>query len=572
MNLFVDMGANWANTMRLGPELFPGRDSWLTVAFEASPLIQPFLDDYTEFLNGERVDPPTVCLPRSGSTPHLKRYAAAIGCARRNDDAMRRCIWVIMANRLAALKANPDLNSSTLINERLSEAVRVSRETCPLGCRDRFIAIPAAVGHRDGWISMWGSPRQLIRGGAKPASQVPSEKSHLYTVPMIDVIRWLESAAAMAKFVFVKMDVEGAEHEILRHMETSGVHKMIHAIALECHDIAGQCAQTIRRMAQWNVTVINETVYNGMDAITAGETSIPQQCLPKRLRRAGRKRVRRDVCKPAHVTPQTFASCAVVGSAPSLAHLYQGDAIDQHTAVYRTNSHVDISTVGKKTTFRVAANAYQLGKHRTSPARGVLQLLPPNARSLRPGNLVTPQDYVRCVPNATMEKIYDDIGVRFGNTMLSTGAMAIGLALYSCKSVTIYGFGGLQSYDHVLRDKNHDWLKELIWVRELIKGKRVIDGTDRGVHARKCDAFPLVQDALTMLQSGGFATVDRDVAMPVQHLLQEAVDRTSEACPPRVSAIKKWLSGSAVDTSAVDTALMNTYKKKPAQKARFWWF
>ena len=38
MNLYVDMGANWANTLRLGPELFPGRDAWLTVAFEASPL------------------------------------------------------------------------------------------------------------------------------------------------------------------------------------------------------------------------------------------------------------------------------------------------------------------------------------------------------------------------------------------------------------------------------------------------------------------------------------------------------------------------------------------------------
>ena len=88
-NLFIDAGANWANTLRLAPDLFPGRGAWLTVAFEASPLIQPFVEEYVNFLNGNRSEAPTACLPRSGSTIHLRRYAPSLGCGRLSDATMR---------------------------------------------------------------------------------------------------------------------------------------------------------------------------------------------------------------------------------------------------------------------------------------------------------------------------------------------------------------------------------------------------------------------------------------------------------------------------------------------------
>lgn len=562
MNLYVDMGANWANTIRLGPELFPGRSGWLTVAFEASPLIQPYVEKYVAYLNGERLKAPAACLPRSGSTQHLRRYASAIGCTHVADEAMRNCVWTAMAAHLSTLRANPKLNSSKLINKRLQEASEFARRPCLAGCRSHFISVPAAVGAHAGWIKMWGSPRQLLRGGAKPVAQAPNEKSGLFTVRVVDVADWLTRAAPSAKFVFLKMDVEGAEHELLKRMEAVGVHRHVNAIALECHDFAGGCSSTMRRISNWNATIIKETAYNGMDSISAADTRIPARCLLGKPLKQSRGSVTRDMCKPAHIVPKTFSTCAVVGSAPSLAHLYQGDAIDLHSAVYRTNSHVNVDTVGKKTTFRVAANTFQLGTHRTAPEDGVMHLLPPASKALHPGNLVTDKDIVRCVPNKTMDALYAEVGVTFGDKMLSTGALALGVALYSCKSVTIYGFGGLQSYDHVLRDTNHDWFKELVWVRGLIKNKRVKDGTDRGVHMRKCEVSHLVRDALKILKRRVFGSVEREVAMPVHHLLEEAIERSSEACPSVVNAISRWMSGSLLNTFAVDSALLKYYKSK----------
>ena len=67
MAWFIDLGANYANTLTLYEKLrSPLHPFWTTVAFEASPLVQPFLRDYCAFLNGERNEEPENCLPRSG--------------------------------------------------------------------------------------------------------------------------------------------------------------------------------------------------------------------------------------------------------------------------------------------------------------------------------------------------------------------------------------------------------------------------------------------------------------------------------------------------------------------------
>ena len=61
--VYIDAGANWANTLRLyRDELhklsrFPVKRStssqpWEIYAFEASPVIQPFVEDFVKHLNG----------------------------------------------------------------------------------------------------------------------------------------------------------------------------------------------------------------------------------------------------------------------------------------------------------------------------------------------------------------------------------------------------------------------------------------------------------------------------------------------------------------------------------------
>ena len=250
-------------------------------------------------------------------------------------------------------------------------------------------------------------------------------------------------------------------------------------------------------------------------------------------------------CTAALLPPNVYSTCAVVGSAPSMAHLYQGREIDGHDAVFRTNAHALVATTGMKTTVRVAANAKQLGKARRRND-GVQNLVPAASRCVPPGNLVERRDRVACVPARLLDVMYADSGVRFGKHILSTGGLAIGLALHSCASVKLYGFGGLQSYDHVLRDRHHDWRTEAAWIRRLIAEHRVADRTDRGVHLRRCESVALLDHVLEHYKAKQGA--DR--------ALRVARARLSEGCPPKRGAFARLLGRASSDTADVDKELV----------------
>ena len=550
-NLYVDMGANWANTLHLGAELFPHRGPWLTVAFEASPLIQPFLEAYAQFLNGNRSAAPVACLPRSGSTIHLRRYAGALGCAVEDNDAMRQCAWAKLAVHLARLRADPALNSTALVAHRLEAAARVSGVACAPACRSRVIAVPAAVGASEGWMRLWGAPSQLIRGGAKPVAPAGASSADFHIVRQVDVVAWLAVAARRVRqhhgVVFVKMDVEGAEHAILRRMEAAGVHRLLSALAVECHDPG--CPATMRRIRGWGVRIWTEADYGGMDRASAAETTLPEKCLNASasavFRTPASPAKPSAPCTPASLPPKVYTTCAVVGSAPSMAHLYQGGEIDSHDAVFRTNAHALVATTGTKTTVRVAANAKQLGAARRRDD-GAQNLVPAASRCVPPGNLVRQRDRVACVPAQLLDAIYADSGVRFGAHILSTGGLAIGLALHSCASVALYGFGGLQSYDHVLRDRHHDWRAEAAWIRRLVAEHRVADRTDRGVHLRRCESVALLDHVEAQYRGKPGAV----------QALRAARARLSEGCPPKRGALARLLGRASSDTADVDKELV----------------
>ena len=81
-HVFVDLGVNWCNTIRLFEDVEVNKSAvsaYHVYGFEASPLIQPFAEEYFAWLNDERVDEPETCLPRSGSTSHLLQFAPVYG-------------------------------------------------------------------------------------------------------------------------------------------------------------------------------------------------------------------------------------------------------------------------------------------------------------------------------------------------------------------------------------------------------------------------------------------------------------------------------------------------------------
>lgn len=264
MAWFLDLGANWANTLTLyqsvrtpaknpakKPAKNPARPLWNVVAFEASPLIQPFLRDYCAFLNGERLDEPENCIPRSGSTQHLLKYASRYGCPT-SPDLGRQCMWKCLTPHLQALVADPMLNSSDYIKRALREAL------LPPLSQDRFTIVPAAVSDTNEWATIYEHPNQLVRGGALSRNKAGMQPKRVHA---IDVAQWLLQLPADA-YVLLKMDIEGAEHKLVRRMELLGSHRRISRVSIECH---GNCGKTMQRILSWNVTVVTEATHNGMD-------------------------------------------------------------------------------------------------------------------------------------------------------------------------------------------------------------------------------------------------------------------------------------------------------------------
>ena len=236
--VYIDAGANWANTLQLYRDIAPNASNqpFEVYAFEASPLITPFLEHYCDWLNGGGIGAePSSCLPRSGSTEHLNRYASAMGCPagtkRGESSRMRACMWSLFAKPLAALAPDPRLQSRALLEQRLSVAKLASALT--KASRTRYTLIPAGVAAENAHITIDSNPQQLIRGGAFTVDAKASK--YVFRVPVVDLVGWIRTSFKPADEVVLKIDVEGAEHEIFDRLTLSGGWDRIDVLVFECH-------------------------------------------------------------------------------------------------------------------------------------------------------------------------------------------------------------------------------------------------------------------------------------------------------------------------------------------------
>jgi len=256
--VYIDLGVNWCNTLSLYKQTpLAGQDeNWQVYGFEASTLIQPFVEKYFSWLNGDGPEPDNG-LPPSGSSTDLARYAAKYGCPQQAGDAMRKCMWKALETPLSLLKADPRLNDTNLIENRLSQA------SIQNGKKMQYNFVPAAAGIANEWITLWESPQQVIRGGG-----LNIQKSFLspVTVRSVDIPSWIKSNFVFDDIIIIKMDIEGAEHGILDTLLNDNQIKMIDMILWECHDWSGNCGKLRERLLEANVTVWEEGKdYNGFE-------------------------------------------------------------------------------------------------------------------------------------------------------------------------------------------------------------------------------------------------------------------------------------------------------------------
>ena len=331
--VFLDLGASWANTLRRHIDLEPwvvdnvwrqgkspwprAQRAWEVVAFEANPMIKPFVEEYTEFLNGHRSAPPLPTIPPFGSSDHLAKYAVAQGCCtprlvkhapsrgvlnssrpcfslthdnpphelrsemapgahhccKLNGTAtccdFRECmadVYAVPHRRIVDAHLTPGpLDAPELAQQRLAEA---ARPHC--GHRPRYTFVPAAASNVSASMRASISTCAFFRLGRDlPPGQCATVAQ--FPVPLADFASWLKASFTEEDTVIAKFDIEGAEFAVLETLMATGGLSVIDALGLECHNTASgrgplACGKLTKRLASHGVTMIPSLLWEGFDS------------------------------------------------------------------------------------------------------------------------------------------------------------------------------------------------------------------------------------------------------------------------------------------------------------------
>eukprot|EP00927_Polykrikos_kofoidii_P045171 TRINITY_DN39066_c0_g1_i1.p1 TRINITY_DN39066_c0_g1~~TRINITY_DN39066_c0_g1_i1.p1 ORF type:complete len:365 (-),score=43.18 TRINITY_DN39066_c0_g1_i1:177-1196(-) len=236
-HVYLDMGANWANTLRMWYDVANDRREhiWEVYAFEANPLVQPYVEKFAKWLNGAGPKP-ELTVPPSGSSIHLTPYAKRYGCKPDSDVSWRDCICEKFQKPLGALKPDPSLNSTSLLASRLADAEH------PAICRSRYTFVPAAVWNSNGLLALGlADAKHALYGGAKS----DSKEGRTLDVFKVDVVSWMIQNFRKEDYVILKIDAEGAEHPILGDLLDKGKFDLIDELLMECH---GNCSKLNARL------------------------------------------------------------------------------------------------------------------------------------------------------------------------------------------------------------------------------------------------------------------------------------------------------------------------------------
>ena len=188
-NIFLDMGANWCNTLQLFKDVPEAKTHahadrpWHVFAVEAAPLISPYVEQCVERLAaGEPL--PTPPVPPAGSSMQLLNYASDLGCTGEKVGKGRRermnCIGAKLQKPLAKLAktANPSLTSNAaLLRARLDGArTRGGCEAVPPRSKKSggglflrswpALAASTAAYRADGWVTKDGGSYSLLPAAA----------------------------------------------------------------------------------------------------------------------------------------------------------------------------------------------------------------------------------------------------------------------------------------------------------------------------------------------------------------------------------------------------------------------
>jgi FkbM family methyltransferase len=177
---------------------------------------------------------------------------------------LRKCFLDKHRDTLRTLKPDQALNSSSLISSRLDSAAKKQ-------LHKKYTFIPAAVSDVDSWLEIRQSFLGLLIGGTTTSgkdadfSSLGDEYFPTVYVRTVNLTKWLEMNFKQEDRIVVKMDIEGAEHDVINSMIKTGTHKLIDVLAWECHSKGGDCGVLKKALKTFtDIKVLEEGKdYNG---------------------------------------------------------------------------------------------------------------------------------------------------------------------------------------------------------------------------------------------------------------------------------------------------------------------
>lgn len=231
-NVFIDLGANWCNTMCLfkSERISTNRPFWQVYAFEAAPIIAAYVESCAHQLNHNLplLQPP---LPSTGSSSDLFAVADRFGCA--SHPERLRCVRA----RILEISQNISFKYPEVSDEEVERRLLGASE-CVLHNSTIFKAIPRAASKDASGVEMYAVDDifQLVRGGALPRnSGVIPKGSKASRVKSVKIATWIRESFTEEDFVVLKMDVEGAEQMLIPDLVAHGAFKLIDMLFWECH-------------------------------------------------------------------------------------------------------------------------------------------------------------------------------------------------------------------------------------------------------------------------------------------------------------------------------------------------
>ena len=227
-HVYLDLGTNWGDTLDLyrkglADGAHANATNWEVYGFEAAPLLMPYVDQLVRWKNGvPGVERPVTCFPPAGSTKDRIRFAKLVGCWRTWAPKINFCMEHLFRSDLDRREPDHVLLNHTTVWQRLHEA---RERPVPTAAAARYTFVPAAVGGRTGTISFSrkrisaGANSRLTsgfrKGSMKHLAAGAGSSTATFDVQIVDVTSWLARSFHVDDYVLVKLDVEGAEHEIV---------------------------------------------------------------------------------------------------------------------------------------------------------------------------------------------------------------------------------------------------------------------------------------------------------------------------------------------------------------------